>query len=214
MADRFQTTSEIQNPEKSRSYAYSRTKRAFDLVLSILLLVFLSPVLIIGIVVNAFFTGGHPIFVQCRAGENGVRFSLIKLRTMRLRSDGEDWPYRTASDDDRLTAIGKCMRRTYIDELPQLINVVAGHMSIVGPRPETLEIAENIAKDHPRFDQRVAVKPGITGIAQVYFRKPESDQDLWRRYYYDRFYILRSSLKLDVILTVMTLMHVLRNRGS
>jgi lipopolysaccharide/colanic/teichoic acid biosynthesis glycosyltransferase len=132
---------------------------------------------------------------------------------MRIKKDGESWSHRTVLSDERLTMFGKLLRRSYVDELPQLFNVLRGHMSMIGPRPETPETTVAITNANPRFIDRTAVKPGISGVAQVFFRKPESDHDLWRRYYYDHVYITRCSLLFDLELTALTAWHVLRNKG-
>lgn len=127
-------------------------KRYFDFVFSIFLLVLTAPVLLPVLLMNVFLTRGHPIFIQRRAGKNGVEYGLLKLRTMRLQRNGESWSHRTELEDGRLTTTGKLIRRTYLDELPQLINVIFGHMSIVGPRPETLDTTLEISKSNPRFN--------------------------------------------------------------
>lgn len=213
MADQTRLTPPIQVSIRAKSYAGSRTKRAYDLCLAVGLLIATAPVLLPAIVLNTVITGGHPIFVQRRAGKNGVEFGLLKLRTMRPRNGREVWSHRTEVDDKRLTLIGRLLRQTYIDELTQLINVIAGQMSMVGPRPETLETTREISSAHPRFLKRMMIKPGITGVAQVFFRKPASDDDLWRRYYYDNHYITQNSLRFDLAITVLTVWHVLRHKG-
>jgi lipopolysaccharide/colanic/teichoic acid biosynthesis glycosyltransferase len=195
-------------------YARSKTKRVYDLMLATALLVLSSPVLIPALILNAIFTGGHPIFMQRRLGIGGDEFGLVKLRTMRRPKNGEVWSHRTDAGDGRVTYFGQILRRLYIDELPQLLNVLVGQMSMIGPRPETLETTQEIAETHPRFLERINVKPGITGTAQIFFRKPESDMDLWRRYYYDRTYIAQSSLRVDLKLTVKTVLLVVRYKGT
>jgi len=197
----------------SSEYALSRVKRIIDMLFSVLLLVASSPLLLSVVVVNVIVTGGHPMFVQRRLGKDGREFGLLKLRTMRMRRAGEEWLHRTEKIDTRLTPVGRLIRQSYIDELPQLINVLIGQMSMIGPRPETLEMTQEISAHNPRFTSRMIVKPGITGIAQIYFRKPESDHDLWRRYYYDRMYIAQSSFVFDVRIAFLTLWHVLRHKG-
>jgi lipopolysaccharide/colanic/teichoic acid biosynthesis glycosyltransferase len=195
-------------------YAYSRVKRGYDLVLALALLLMSLPVLVPAVLVNTIVTAGHPVFVQRRIGKGSEEFGLIKLRTMRRPKDGESWSHRTDVDDVRVTFFGKVLRRLYIDELPQLINVFSGQMSMIGPRPETLETTQQISESHPRFIERILVKPGITGVAQVFFRKPENDMDLWRRYYYDRAYITRSSIWFDLKITFQTIAMVLRYKGT
>ena len=189
------------------------TKHIFDFVLASMILLASCPLLIPVTVLNAVVTSGHPIFIQKRGGKDGSEFGLLKLRTMRMRREGESWSHRTQPVDDRLTLLGKVLRRSYIDELPQLINVLGGHMSMIGPRPETLETTREISAVNPRFANRMAVRPGITGAAQIYFRKPESDHDLWRRYYYDRFYINQCSFWFDLNIAVLTLWHIIHHKG-
>lgn len=213
MDDNTKLTTNLGLNEIPTSYAGSRIKRVFDLVVAGTLLLLTSPFLVPAIIVNFISTRGHPMFVQRRAGIAGSEFRLLKLRTMRNQQSGEPWLHRTERNDERLTLIGIFLRRTYIDELPQLLNVLAGSMSMIGPRPETTEMTLEISKIHSRFAERMHVKPGLTGVAQVFFRKPDSDQDLWRRYYYDHLYITRSSFIFDLEITLRTVIHVLGNKG-
>ncbi len=213
MADQLSTNRFDQTGLRSANYALSRVKRVIDLLFSALLLVASSPVLLPVVVANVIVTRGHPVFVQRRLGKDAREFGLIKLRTMRMPRPGEEWLHRTEKVDNRLTPIGRLIQQSYVDELPQLINVLIGHMSIIGPRPETRDMTQEISAKNPRFASRMIVKPGITGTAQIFFRKPESDQDLWRRYYYDRIYIAQSSFTFDVKIAFSTLWHILRHKG-
>jgi len=172
------------------------------------------PVLVPAVLLNTILTAGRPVFIQRRIGKSAEEFGLIKLRTMRRPKNDEYWSHRTDVDDTRVTFFGRVLRRLYIDELPQLINVISGQMSMIGPRPETLDTTQQISESHPRFVERYLVKPGITGVAQVFFRKPESDMDLWRRYYYDRIYITRGSIWFDLKITLRTIAMVLRYKGT
>ena len=214
MDDQVRIVGDYQSATVAQPYAHSRTKRGYDLILAIVLLLLSTPVFVPALILNTVFTGGHPVFLQRRAGRDRAEFWLIKLRTMRRPKNGEVWSHRTDASDGRVTFFGMILRRLYVDELPQLLNVVMGQMSMIGPRPETLETTQEIAKTHSRFVERMLVKPGITGTAQVYFRKPESDMDLWRRYYFDRLYITKNSLMTDFKLTVRTVVLVLRNKGT
>ena len=152
--------------------------------------------------------------MQRRLGLNGREFGVYKLRTMRIPNGGEDWSLQTVKDDDRVTFVGGLIRSTYLDELPQFINVLLGDMSIVGPRPETPAVEANITLTNPRFRNRLAVKPGITGLTQIFFRKPANRQDLWRRYYYDNLYINRCSLRMDIKLSMRTILAMIRYKGT
>jgi lipopolysaccharide/colanic/teichoic acid biosynthesis glycosyltransferase len=214
VAERTRIVANYRTETIARAYTQSRVKRSYDLVLATTLLLLSAPVLIPVLLLNTIFTGGHPIFLQSRVGKDQTDFWLIKMRTMRRPKNDEYWSHRTDANDGRVTFFGMILRRMYVDELPQLVNVILGQMSMIGPRPETLETTQEISKTHPRFVERMLVKPGITGTAQVYFRKPESDMDLWRRYYYDRAYITGSSLKTDLKLTAQTILLVLRSKGT
>jgi lipopolysaccharide/colanic/teichoic acid biosynthesis glycosyltransferase len=196
------------------SYVHSRVKRTYDLIMALTLLILSLPVLLPAVLLNTILTAGHPVFIQRRLGKGSEEFGLIKLRTMRRPKNGESWSHRTDVGDVRVTFFGKVLRRLYVDELPQLINVISGQMSIIGPRPETLKTTQLLSEAHPRFIERILVNPGITGVAQVFFRKPESDMDLWRRYYYDRVYITRSSIWFDLKITLQTVAMVLRYKGT
>lgn len=213
-ADITKTSSGDRAAIVAQSYAYSRLKRIYDLILALALLLMSLPVLVLAVLVNTILTAGNPLFIQRRLGIKSKEFGLIKLRTMRRPKHGEHWSHLTDPDDIRVTVFGRVLRRLYIDELPQLFNVIFGQMSMVGPRPETLETTQKISESHPRFRERILVKPGITGAAQVFFRKPESDLDLWRRYYYDRAYITRSSFWFDLKLSFQTIAMVLRYKGT
>lgn len=195
-------------------YAHSKRKRISDIIVASTILILTSPLLVLFTVVNVFATRGNPLFVQYRANGKDEKFRLFKFRTMRRARLGEVWSHRTVSGDERLTRIGRYLRIFYIDELPQLVNVLMGQMSIVGPRPETVEKTNEISGSHPRFSSRVSVKPGITGAAQIFFRRPESDQDLWRRYYFDRLYIKKCSFWFDANIIVLTVWHIIRRRGT
>jgi lipopolysaccharide/colanic/teichoic acid biosynthesis glycosyltransferase len=214
MAIQTRATTRIEKLNKVRVYGNSRRKRGYDLFLAISLLLLSAPILIPALLLNMFPTRGRPLFIQRRLGKGGQEFGLLKLRSMRSAVTGEVWHHRTTVGDGRITWVGKILRRTYVDELPQLFNVVLGDMSMIGPRPETPETTAYISTPNPRFKERLAVKPGISGIAQVFFRKPGSDHDLWRRYYYDRVYLIRCSFALDLKLTLLTIIHVVRNKGT
>jgi lipopolysaccharide/colanic/teichoic acid biosynthesis glycosyltransferase len=214
MAIQTNTPLRVRGVTKVQTYGNCRVKRGYDLAVGTVLVLLVAPFLLAALVLTTVVTRGHPLFVQRRVGKNGAEFGLIKLRTMRMPKNGEAWSHRTLVDDGRRTFLGKVLRRSYIDELPQLINVLVGHMSMIGPRPETPDTTSEILVSNPRFIERTLVKPGISGVAQVFFRKPGSDHDLWRRYYYDRAYIANCSFLLDLKLTALTFIHVLRYRGT
>ena len=151
-------------------------KRFFDILLSLLAIIILSPIFLLTIILSEIFIGGNVFFKQYRPGKNGKIFPLIKFRSMTNKKDKEG---NLLPDKDRITWWGKVIRKTSIDELPQLFNILVGHMSIVGPRPRLI-------KDMIFYDEEVlrayTVRPGLTGPAQVYDRKSESSwEDVFKR---------------------------------
>ena len=156
---------------------------------------------------------GPVLYSQERVGRFGDLFNMYKFRTM--RSDAEaDGPVWSAGDEDpRLTPIGGFLRRTHLDELPQLLNVLRGHMSLVGPRPERPHFVQTLHGTIPRYDQRLLLKPGMTGLAQVHYRYDTSLDDVRRKLRFDLLYVKRMCLALDVKILAWTLLVVVTGRG-
>jgi O-antigen biosynthesis protein WbqP len=144
-------------------------KRAFDILFSMAALILAAPILLAAVILIPVLSPGSPLFLQRRVGQHGKFFSILKLRTMSLGSDSLD--FKTASDDERLTPLGRVLRATNIDELPQLINVLKGDMSLIGPRPLSVDETEYIARtleidlDYPGFIPQVL--PGLVGLEQI-----------------------------------------------
>ena len=179
-------------------------KRFFDIVLSFMALVVLSPILAVLTVLGAIIMKGNPFFTQARPGKNERIFNLIKFRTMTCEKDenGELFP-----DDKRLTKYGKLLLKTSLDELPELINILKGDMSIVGPRPL---LVQYLPLYNERQKHRHDVRPGLTGLAQVKGRNGISFEE---RFEYDLEYINNISLKNDVVIIFMTVKTVLVRDG-
>jgi exopolysaccharide biosynthesis polyprenyl glycosylphosphotransferase len=153
-------------------------KRAIDILVSIVALTVFSPVMLI-VSLGIIFDSGRPVFfLQERAGVNGKVFKTIKFRTMIKDAEKYTGPVLSSEDDPRITKVGKFLRKTGFDEIPQFINVLKGDLSVVGPRPERPEFMEKIQKDTPNFDMRLKVKPGITGLAQLHgkYDTPSDDK--------------------------------------
>jgi len=179
-------------------------KRAFDFSASLLALVILSPVLIL-LAVAILLTMGWPVlFRQTRPGYLGRPFTLVKFRTLNSATDGNDM---LLPDAERITRIGSFMRRSSLDELPQLWNVLTGAMSLVGPRPLLVEYLDRYTPEQAR---RHEVRPGITGWAQIHGRQ---DIPFSRRLEYDVWYVDNRNLRLDVRILVATLARVLHGSG-
>lgn len=181
-------------------------KRCFDLSVSALFLCTLFPFvfLIVGTAVKCS-SPGPVLFRQKRHGRNGHVFTCLKFRTMRVNDAADTRPAR--NNDSRITPLGRFLRRTYIDELPQFINVLRGDMSIIGPRPHMLDDTRRFSLNSEHYMRRLAVRPGITGLAQVlgYRGQVRTDKDLAGRIKYDLWYIDHWTFPLDVCIFLRTL---------
>lgn len=170
-------------------------KRLFDIVFSVIAIILTFPLMIIISIMIKVDSKGKVIYKQKRITKNGKEFIMYKFRTMIENAEKDTGPILAKEDDERITKIGKILRKTRLDELPQFFNVLKGDMSIVGPRPERKEIIEKIIKDVPDYRKREQVKAGITCIAHVkgdYYTKPET------RLMYDKEYIKNWSMKNDI----------------
>lgn len=183
---------------------YKYIKRFFDIFSSLLALVVLSPLLLILIVVGAFVMKGNPFFTQQRPGKNEKIFKLIKFRTM---TNAKDKDGILLPDADRLTKYGEFLRNTSLDELPELINILKGDMSVIGPRPLLVEyIPRYNAHQHRRHE----VRPGLSGWAQVNGRNTVSWED---KFDMDVEYVDNYSIVMDIKILFMTILNVLKREG-
>lgn len=189
---------------------YRGFKRLTDFFFSIVLLVFAIPICLISAIFIILETNGNPLYIQERVGLNGEKFKIYKLRSMYsdAEKDGHKW---AEIEDSRITKVGSIIRKTRIDELPQLINIIRGEMAIIGPRPERPEFIEEFLKDIPDFNDRLAVKPGITGWAQVNGGYELSPKEKLK---YDQYYIKHENFKLDVLILFKTIKVVFTGEGS
>ncbi len=196
----------------NRSVTYDRIKRLSDIISASVGLVLLSPVILVTALAVRLTSRGPVIFRQTRVGKKESPFTLNKFRTMTVGS--ENGSKYTAENDTRLTRIGKFLRKTRIDELPQLWNVLKGDMSLIGPRAEWVELVNDYEQKFPCYHFRHAVKPGITGWAQVNYSYGQNDADTLEKLNYDLYYVRRYSLVLDVTIFVKTVYIVLFGRGQ
>jgi len=158
---------------------------------------------------------GRPVlYRQERVGENGRTFVLSKFRSMRKDAEKGGQPIWAKDGDDRITRVGRLIRKTRLDELPQLYNVLRGDMSFVGPRPERPFFVEQLSKEIPFYQQRHAVKPGITGWAQVKYRYGSSLEDAMEKLRYDLYYIKHLSVIFDLTIVFDTVKVVLFRKGA
>ncbi len=207
----------VATPEGNREKAYRVLKRGFDIVGVIALIVALSPVLLTTYIVLMITTRGKPLFIQQRIGYLGKKFPMIKFRTMRLDADKlqaqvqnqhNDGPIFKNRQDPRITRIGRWLRKTSIDEMPQLFNVLAGHMSLVGPRPP---VAKEVVQYKVWHRRRLAIKPGLTCLWQVSGRSEIGFED-WVRM--DIWYARNQNFFTDLWLLVKTPWTVITGRGA
>jgi len=177
-------------------------KRIIDILLSIIFLIILSPLFLIIPILIKIFSKGRVFYIQKRVGEEGKLFNLIKFRTMIEGAEEKTGPVLSSLKDERVTKLGKFLRKSHLDEIPQFINVLKGEMSIVGPRPERPEFFEEIEKKVPYFNYRVKLKPGITGLAQIVGKYETTPEEKIK---YDLIYISTWSPLLDLYILFMTL---------
>ncbi len=195
----------------TKNVAYSQGKRIIDLFLSTLVLILASPVLAAAMLAVKLTSEGPIFFRQQRIGASEVPFTLIKLRTMQIGSDAKgDY---TSVDDPRITPIGNFLRKSRLDELPQLINVIRGEMSLIGPRAEWEKLVKNYEKEIPYYHLRHIVKPGITGWAQVNYPYGANLEDTINKLKYDLYYVRYFSLVMDLTIIIKTGYTMLFGRG-
>ena len=191
-------------------------KRLFDIVASVLGLVLAAPLMLLSILMLKLESARDPIlYHQERVGLNGEPFIIHKFRTMRTDAEARTGPVWSAGDKDpRITAVGRFMRKTRLDEIPQLWNVLRGDMSLIGPRPERPAFVEQLTKQIPFYGQRHIVKPGVTGWAQVRYTYGASVEDALQKMQYDLYYVKHMSLRFDLLIALETIKTVVLRRGA
>ncbi|NLD70313.1 MAG: TIGR03013 family PEP-CTERM/XrtA system glycosyltransferase [Limnobacter sp.] len=189
-------------------------KRIFDVVVSLLLLVITLPILLLAMLAILVESGLPVFYRQERVGQGGKTFTILKLRSMRQDAEKDGKPKWAGAQDSRITRVGQFLRRTRIDELPQLFNVLRGDMSFVGPRPERPYFVEKLLAEIPYYDVRHSVKPGVTGWSQVRYPYGASVEDALAKLQYDLYYVKNHSLFLDLLILVDTVQVVLLGKGA
>ena len=196
------------------SHATRLMKRTIDLTLSGVLAVLALPFMLLTALLVLIEDGRPILYQQERVGENGRTFILSKFRSMKKDAEKGGKPIWAKAGDDRVTRIGLFIRKTRLDELPQIYNVLRGDMSFVGPRPERPFFVEQLAKEIPFYQQRHTVKPGITGWAQVKYRYGSSLEDATEKLRYDLYYIKHLSVFFDLTIVFDTVKVVLFRKGA
>lgn len=190
-----------------------KIKRLIDILVSFVIGLITLPITIFTAIAIRLDSKGPILFTQERCGLNGEVFKVYKFRSMREDAEKISGPVWSSKDDPRVTKVGKFIRKVRIDELPQMINVLKGEMSLVGPRPERPFFVEKLAEEIPLYKRRLKVKPGLTGWAQVKHKYDESIEDVKTKLRYDLFYIENMSLRMDFKILFRTIFVVLFGKG-
>ncbi len=197
----------IENINRRKAF-YDPLRNIIDFILAAALLVLLSPLIALIGLLAAATTGLNPIFKQKRIGKDGQAFILYKFRTMK-NSAGPLW---TTKNDPRLTNFGKIIRFAHLDELPQLVNIIKGDISFVGPRPERVELAKEYQK-FKYYNLRHLIKPGLTGWAQINYKPSSSLEEAKEKLCYDIYYVKNRSLALDILIILKTIRYLFVNNS-
>jgi lipopolysaccharide/colanic/teichoic acid biosynthesis glycosyltransferase len=187
--------------------AYADLRRWVDFPLAALLLAIFSPIILLSMVLVKLTSRGPALYTQRRVGRNGQTFTIYKIRTM-VRDSEPNGPRWCVPGDPRVTAVGRFLRWSHLDELPQLVNVLRGDMSLIGPRPERPEIVRQLEQVLPDYRRRLITRPGLTGLAQV-LNPPDSDlRSVQIKLGYDLHYIGHIGLDLDLRIAMATVFHL------
>lgn len=189
---------------------YESIKSSIEFIFSLLLLIITVPICILACIAIYVELRVNPIYTQKRVGLNGRVFKIYKLRSMYIDAE-KDGPKWASENDERITKVGRIIRKTRIDELPQLVNILKRDMSFIGPRPERPEFIKEFIKYIPDFNDRLLVKPGITGWAQVnggYSLTPKEKLE------FDKYYIKNRGFKLDLLILIKTIIVIFTRHGA
>lgn len=193
-------------------YGSKLFKRVLDIIISSFLLIVLSPLLLIIILAIKLSSKGPIFYTQVRVGRNSKPYNMYKFRSM-VKDAEEYGPEWAGENDPRITGVGRLIRKIYLDEIPQLLNVLKNEMSIVGPRPERPYFVDKLSREIPYYYKRLSVKPGITGWAQIKHKYDSSLDDVKEKLKYDFYYIENMSLKLDFKIMINTFLVVIFMKG-
>ncbi len=189
---------------------YARQRRVLDIAVGLVGLVPLAIVAPFVMVANLFGNKGPMLFRQSRVGQNGEPFEILKFRSMTAGGDSTTW---TQKNDPRITPFGNFLRRSHLDELPQVINILAGDIALVGPRPEQQGYVDELREKLPFYDLRHLVKPGLTGWAQVKYGYAGDEGDALEKLQYEFYYLRHQDISFDIRIVVRTVRSVLRGFG-
>ena len=191
-------------------------KRLFDLALGSVMLAVGAPIMLLAAAASLIESRGRDpiLYHQVRVGQNGKLFRLHKFRSMRVDAEADGVARWASKNDARITAVGAFFRKTRLDELPQVFNVLKGQMSLVGPRPERPEFVERLGAGIPYYSERQRVKPGVTGWAQLLYPYGSDEDDAKRKLEFDLYYVKHAGIVLDLIILLQTVEVVLLGKGA
>jgi len=192
----------------------AQVKRLMDIVISSIILLAGAPLWFVLAIVIRATSPGPAIYKQVRVGRNGRNYTMLKFRSMCADAEKRTGPQWAKAHDPRITPVGRFIRTTRLDEIPQFINVLKGEMSLVGPRPERPFFVEQLKKEIPWYVRRIKMKPGITGWAQVKHKYDASIEDVKQKVLYDLYYFENMSLALDVKIMLRTILVVFTGKGA
>ena len=188
-------------------------KRGVDFASAAAGTLLVAPLLLLVALAVKLTSRGPVLYAQERLGRFGEPFMIFKFRTMRVDAESNGPVWASPENDPRVTPIGNFLRKTHLDELPQLLNVIKGDMSLVGPRPERAIFVEQLDREIPRYDERLLIKPGMTGLAQVHYRYDQSIADVKRKLRFDLLYVKRMCLMLDAKILAWTFLMVITGKA-
>jgi sugar transferase (PEP-CTERM system associated) len=192
----------------------SGTKRVFDVVSALVLILLSAPIMLLTALLIKLESKGPVFYRQERVGQSGEVFNVVKFRSMRTDAEKDGVPRWATAGDSRVTRVGRVIRKIRVDELPQLFGVLAGHMSMVGPRPERPYFVDQLVQEIPFYAVRHSVKPGVTGWAQVSYQYGSTKEDTVQKLQYDLYYVKNHSLFLDLVILFQTVGVVLTGKGA
>ena len=194
----------IENITAKENMFYVVMRKIIDIIFSIFVIIITSPFVIISSIFIYFYDHKKVIYIQERVGKNGKTFKLYKLRSMVIDSEKNGAVWAT-KNDDRITPIGKIIRKTHIDEIPQMINILKGDITLVGPRPERPEFVDKLNKEIPYYSFRHIITPGFTGWAQIKYRYANTTEDSKEKFEYDLYYIKNRNIFIDIGVILRTI---------
>lgn len=198
----------------SQGWVRTVVKRLFDILCATVLIVLASPLMLVTAILISLESSGPILYRQERVGLHGRLFNVVKFRSMRTDAEKDGKPRWAAAGDDRVTRVGRVIRKLRIDELPQLFSVLWGDMSLVGPRPERPYFVDKLTQEIPYYAVRQSVKPGVTGWAQVRYHYGASMKDAAEKLQYDLYYVKNNTLFLDLVILFETVGVVLTGKGA